>query len=71
MNKEKEQEFIEEFKKVNEFYIHRDIDGNKIITDNESYHIECDKILKNFIYKLGYIELLKFYETAEDFFWYS
>lgn len=72
MNKEIENKYILKINELNKDYIKYDKDDNsEYCLDNENYHLELDNILLKILIELGYIEIVKMYERAEDHFWYS
>lgn len=74
MSKEEKAELEElykyKIKEINKKYrsIYKD---EEYITDNESYHIELDDLLIDLLFDIGYKEIVKMYNEAKEYFWYS
>ena len=71
MNKEIIEEFYKyKFGEINKELLGLDEDGEYCI-DNESYHIELDDLLLNLLNDIGFKEIVKMYNNAKKYFWYS
>lgn len=70
MNKELEEYYKYKIKEINRKYI-KIYEDEEYCTDNESYHIGLDDILLNLINDIGYEEIVKMYNEAKEYFWYS
>ena len=66
LNEEINEKYLEEIDETNERHV-----KNDYVLDNESYHIEMDELLVNFLKELGYEEIAEKYNKASDWFWYS
>ena len=51
--------------------MNKEIVKNDYVFDNEGYHCEMDGLLENLLKELGYEEIVKKYNEASSFFWYS
>ena len=66
MNKEINEKYLKEIDEINEKHV-----KNDYVVDNEGYHCEMDDLLENLLKELGYEEIVKKYNEASSFFWYS
>ena len=70
MNKEIEKFYNYKFREINKRFI-KLYEDEEYCTDNESYHIELDELLLNLLDNIGYKEIVKMYNKAKEYFWYS
>lgn len=70
MNKELEEYYKYKIKEINRKYI-KIYEDEEYCTDNESYHIELDDLLNDLLNDIGYEEIVKMYNEAKEYFWYS
>ena len=70
MNKEIEKLYKYKFKEINKRFIGL-YEDEEYCKDNESYHIEIDDLLLNLLDNIGYKEIVKMYNNAKEYFWYS
>ena len=70
MNKELEDYYKYKIKEINRKYI-RIYKDEEYCTDNESYHLELDDLLNELLNDIGYEEIVKMYNEAQEYFWYS
>lgn len=70
MNKEIEEFYKHKFKEINKEFISL-YENEEYCTENESYHIILDELLLNLLNDIGYKEIVKMYNEAKKYFWYS
>lgn len=70
MNKELEEYYKYKIKEINRKYI-KIYEDEEYCADNESYHIELDELLNDLLNDIGYEEIVKMYNEAKEYFWYS
>lgn len=62
--------YIHKIKEINKKYI-KLYEDEEYCTDNECYHIELDELLNDLLNDIGYKEIVKMYNEAKEYFWYS